>query len=66
VLPGSPFIETLHRMPFNPPGQDVAKPGMEFDIIELGPLDQGGHDDPAAGATVAAANKQILSSQGQP
>lgn len=53
-------------MPFNPPGQDVAKPGMEFDIIELGPLDQGGHDDPAAGATVAAANKQILSSQGQP
>jgi hypothetical protein len=58
--PRQEFVETVDRMSFDHPLQDVAQIGIGFDVVELAGFDQRTDDRPPVTATVASGKEMVL------
>lgn len=59
-VPRQQFMESVGRMSLDHAGEHVAQPGVGFDAVELGRLDQRADHRPAMAAAIAAGEQMIL------
>jgi hypothetical protein len=61
-VPGQQLIQTLDVVIIDA-RQDIDKPGLRIDIVELGGLDQREHDGSALAATIGAGEQPRLAAE---
>src|SRR3546814_11270242 len=54
------FVESVGRMALDHAGEHIAEPGIGFDAVELGGLDQRANHGPAMTAAVASGEQMVF------